>query len=216
MITKKLFIPAVAMVVLASCAGSPEGAETKVSDKQEASAAAGKAYTVDIATSTVGWEGTGVGHGHTGSFKLNNGSLSVNEGNLSAGSFEINIGSLDNADIKDESKKDLVGHLLSPDFFDATKYPTAKFEITKCTALAGDSNATHTIEGNLTLKDSTKNVSFPAKVAVSDAGVSATAKFVIDRTLWGMSYGNDKSLKDKFISPEVGISLDIKSAAAAQ
>jgi polyisoprenoid-binding protein YceI len=208
---KKVLLPIACIALLASCNSTPEGASTTTTSTQEASKATGDAYTIDATTSQVGWEGTGVGHGHTGSFKLNNGALNIADGNIASGNFEINIGSLDNADIKDGSKKDLIGHLLSADFFDAAKYPTAKFVVTKCEALAGDSNATHTVSGNLTLKDSTTNVTFPAKVTVSPTEVSAKAKFVIDRTKWGMSYGNDKSLKDKFISPEVGIMLDIKA-----
>jgi polyisoprenoid-binding protein YceI len=210
---KQLITPIVAIALMTSCGNTPEGAQTTTNTTQEAAAASTTdvAFSIDTTTSKVGWEGTGVGHGHTGSFKLNNGSLSIANGNISAGSFEMNIGSIDNADIKDGSKKDLIGHLLGADFFDAAKFPTSKFVITSCKPLTGDSNATHQISGNLTLKDSTTNVTFPAKVTVTDATVSAKAKFVIDRTKWGMSYGNDKSLKDKFISPEVGITLDINA-----
>ncbi len=204
-----------AATLLAACGNSPEGTTSATASKQEAAIASGKIYNID-STSTVGWEGSGVGHGHAGTFKVSKGTLSVDNGNITSGNFDISITSLDDSDIKDGTKKDLIGHLLSPDFFDATKYPGAKFEITKCSALTGDSTATHTISGNLTLKDSTKNVTFPAKVAITDAGVKATAKFNINRTDWGMSYGNDKSLKDKFISPEVGITLNINSAAAAK
>jgi polyisoprenoid-binding protein YceI len=67
------------------------------------------------------------------------------------------------------------------------------------------------VSGNLTLKDSTKNVSFPANITVTETEITAKANFNIDRTQWNMSYGNDKSLKDKFISPEVNIKLDIKA-----
>ena len=208
---KRIFIPILGIALLASCSDSPKGAESQTATKQEAATATegSNSFAVDTATSHLGWEGFGVGHKHDGTFKINSGSLSVADGNITAGNFEINIGSLDNSDIKDAKKKDLVGHLLSPDFFDAAKYPSSKFEVTKCEALQGDSTATHQISGNLTLKDSTTNVTFPAKVTVTDAEVTATATFKIDRTKWGMSYGNDKSLKDKFISPEVGISLDI-------
>jgi polyisoprenoid-binding protein YceI len=208
MTNKFLMIGAIAFLV--SCGNSPEGAKTETAEATTAAAATGTSYTVDAATSTVGWEGNGVGHGHAGVFKLNNGSLSVADGKISAGNFEINIGSMDNTDAGDK-KKDLIGHLLSPDFFDAAKYPTAKFAVTACEVLTGDSNGTHKISGNLTLKDSTKNVTFPAKVTATADAVTATAKFVIDRTTWGMSYGNDKSLKDKFISPEVGITLNINA-----
>jgi polyisoprenoid-binding protein YceI len=210
---KKIIIPFIALALLASCSDTPSGAESTTGAKQEAAADTEGSvnYAVDMAASKVGWEGNGVGHAHSGTFKLNNGSISIGAGNITAGNFEINIASIDDTDIKDGSKKDLIGHLLSADFFDATKYPTAKFEVTKCEAVTGDSTATHKISGNLTLKDSTTNVSFPAMVSVSETEVSAKAKFVIDRTKWGMSYGNDKSLKDKFIAPEVGITLDIKA-----
>jgi polyisoprenoid-binding protein YceI len=206
---KKLLLPIICIATLASCNNTPEGATSTTATKQEASTATGDAYKIDAATSTVGWEGTGVGHGHTGTFKLNSGSLSVADGNIAAGEFEVNIGSLDNADIKDSTKKDLIGHLLSVDFFDAAKYPTAKFVVTKCEAIKDSKEGTHNISGNLTLKDSTTNVTFPATINSTATDVTANAKFVIDRTKWGMSYGNDKSLKDKFISPEVGITLNI-------
>jgi polyisoprenoid-binding protein YceI len=73
-------------------------------------------------------------------------------------------------------------------------------------------NANYLISGNLTLKDSTKNVTFPATVIVEGNNVEAKANFNIDRTQWGMSYGNDKSLQDKFIRPEVNIQFDLKAS----
>jgi hypothetical protein len=39
----------------------------------------------------------------------------------------------------------------------------------------------------------------------------ADADFNIDRTQWGIVYGNDKSLGDKFIRPEVNIKLHIEA-----
>ncbi|MCG7859338.1 YceI family protein, partial [Flavihumibacter sediminis] len=90
-------------------------------------------------------------------------------------------------------------------------FPTASFVITGVEPITGDSTATHKISGNLTLKDSTKNVSFPAQVTVAETGVKAAANFNIDRTQWGMFYGNDQSLGDKFIRPEVNIKLNINA-----
>jgi polyisoprenoid-binding protein YceI len=203
-----LFIVA---ALLASCNNTESGDTAATTDKQtEMNGANGTTYTINTTDSKVGWEGSGVGHGHKGNLSLNSGTVSVADGNISGGSFEINIGSLSPTDVTGKEATDLTGHLLSPDFFDATKFPTAKFVVTNCTP-SKDSNATHMISGNLTLKDSTKNVSFPAKVSVTDSNLTATANFNIDRSLWGMSYGNDKSLKDKFISPQVGLSLDIKA-----
>jgi polyisoprenoid-binding protein YceI len=70
-------------------------------------------------------------------------------------------------------------------------------------------DATHTITGNLTLKGTTKSITFPAKVAVNDNVVTADANFNIDRTQWGLVYGNDQSLGDKFIRPTVNIQLHL-------
>ena len=120
--------------------------------------------------------------------------------------------------MEEERLEKLLPHLLSADFFDAEIFPTAKFEITSVepyTATATDSSVTdganYKVSGNLTLKDATKNVSFPAKIENTNGIYSVVGSFNIDRTLWGIKYGNDKSLKDKFISEVVNISLDIKS-----
>lgn len=50
-------------------------------------------------------------------------------------------------------------HLKAPDFFDAAKFPTAKFVSTKVTV----TGTTATIAGNLTLKDVTKPVVLQAR-----------------------------------------------------
>jgi polyisoprenoid-binding protein YceI len=72
--------------------------------------------------------------------------------------------------------------------------------------------ANYTVSGNLTMKDSTKNITFPAKITVADNSLTALANFNVDRTQWGIRYGNDKSLGDKFISETVNIQLNLKAA----
>ncbi|MFM2386421.1 MAG: hypothetical protein RL660_1178 [Bacteroidota bacterium] len=209
---KNFILLAAASVVLYSCGESVSGDKATTQEAQAASTttAGAATYNVDGATSKLAWAGTGVGHGHNGTFKISNGTLNVDGGKITAGTFDIDVKSMAASDVQGEEAKKLIGHMLSDDFFKAEKFPTAKFVITSV-AEAKDSNANATISGNLTLLDSTVNVTFPANVTTSDAGVSAKAKFVIDRTKWGMKYGNDKSLGDKFISPEVGIELDINA-----
>ncbi|RYF84545.1 MAG: YceI family protein, partial [Chitinophagaceae bacterium] len=72
------------------------------------------------------------------------------------------------------------------------------------TVIAG---ATHIIKGNLTLKDSTKNISFPAQVAVNGNTASANADFNIDRTLWGMNYKGPNNPQDWVINKEVNVKI---------
>ncbi len=217
---KKTLIPFAAIALLAACNDAPKADNAGTTDKQEVKSADGTSYAADKAVSTVTWTGTKPGGSHAGNFKLSDGSLMVKEGAITGGSFVIDINSMDNTDLAADTaqKHGLEGHLKSPDFFDAAKYPTAKFEITGVTTFKYDSltmkdvimkDATHTINGNLTLKDSTKNVSFPAKVTMSDAQVTAMANFNIDRTLWGMNYKGPKNPQDWIISKTVNLALNI-------
>ena len=206
---KKIFLPIIAAALLASCNSSPkETAET--SEAQETAQVSGATYNVDKEASVVSFLGTKPVGIHTGDFKLTEGVLSVADGNVTSGTFTIDINSLVLTDENPYAAK-LKEHLLSADFFDASKFGTAKFEITGCEVLTNDTTGTHKISGNLTMKERTQNVSFPAKITLSDTELTATAKFSIDRTKWGLVYGNDKSLGDKFIYPVVEITLNINA-----
>jgi polyisoprenoid-binding protein YceI len=72
-------------------------------------------------------------------------------------------------------------------------------------------DANYMIQGNLTIKDITKNISFPASIKIKDGELTADAVFNIDRTLWGMTYRADKSMQDKLINSQVNIQLKIKA-----
>jgi polyisoprenoid-binding protein YceI len=109
-------------------------------------------------------------------------------------------------------------HLLSGDFFDADKFSTAKFEITKVEPYKANSSdtsivsgANFNVSGNFTLKDVTKNITFPARIDLDDNTLKAKGNFDIDRTQWKMNYGNDKTLGDKFISEKVNIELNLEA-----
>ncbi|MES2778032.1 MAG: YceI family protein [Bacteroidota bacterium] len=213
---KQLFVTALALGLLAACNTAPKADKAETTEKQEVNNPTGTDYTIDISGSTVGWVGTKVGGKHNGTLKLKQGSLAVKDNVVTGGSFIIDMTSLQNTDLKDKEKAKLEGHLKGPDFFDAAKYPTATFEITNVSvadaAALKDAvlkDATHIIQGNLKLKDSTKNVSFPAKVSITDAGVTAAANFNIDRAAWGIVYDSDKNFRDWAISNMVNIKLDI-------
>jgi polyisoprenoid-binding protein YceI len=220
---QKLFhLPmAVALVALlfAACSDAPQGDQATVANKQEAATAAGQTFAVDTAASSVRFVGNGVGKNHPGTFHLSNGTLAVADGAVSGGQFTINMTSMQLEQQEDMFQTKLKGHLQSPDFFDVAKWGTARFEITDVKPFAAtgtDSSvvagANYTVSGNLTMKDSTKNITFPAKITVADNSLTALANFNVDRTQWGIRYGNDKSLGDKFISETVNIQLNLKAA----
>ncbi len=206
------------LVSTAACNDAPKADEAQTAEAQQVQEApVGTNYAVDNQKSTLSWIGTKPVGKHDGIFPISTGTLSVADNNITGGRFDIDMANLKVLDGGKGNEK-LQGHLKSGDFFDVTKYPNAKFEITSVAAgVATDpkdlvmKNATHTVTGNLTLKDSTKSVTFPAKVSMNGNSLIADADFNIDRTQWGIVYGNDKSLGDKFIRPEVNIKLHIEA-----
>ena len=211
---KKILILAVAATYFAAC-NSNTANKVETTEKQVAASTDGTAYALD-STSTLTWTGSKPTGKHTGTFKISEGSFNVKDGALTGGNFTININSLNNEDLAGdaESKAKLEGHLKSPDFFDVGKYPTAKFEITAVEPNTDSTKKdfTHTIKGNLTLKDSTKNVAIPARVTVDAKTLTASAIFSIDRTLWGMNYKGPDNPQDWIIAKAVELKLNLIAA----
>ncbi|MBC9931819.1 YceI family protein [Chitinophaga qingshengii] len=219
---KKLLLAASVISLLAAC-GGPSSDKATTEEKKDAAAVTGESFTIDTAATTVNWRATHKGGmaPRFGTIRTDAGSLSVENGALTAGNFEINLTSLttDTASVTEAGKKstDLDAHLKSPDFFDVAKYPKAKFVITKVApydSLQQKSllpGATNLISGNLTLKDSTLNITFPAQVAINGNELTATAKFTIDRSAWGISYKTDGSPENWMISKDVEVGFNVKA-----
>lgn len=78
--------------------------------------------------------------------------------------------------------------------------------------------ATHEITGNLTMRGKTLAITVPARVKVENDAVQAFTKFSIDRTKWGVSYGDEAKVTDKaadqFIYNTVGVGFNLETSAA--
>ena len=220
---KKLSILALsaAMFIVACKENKTDSATT--STEQTAAAQTGDNFTVNTDSSTVKWTAYHKGglNPRFGTMKTT-GTLSAAEGNLTSGTLNSDVNSLltdpNSVDPKLSDGKtsvDLDGHLKSPDFFDAAKYPSVKFEITKVEDLPATAEkskvegANKQVSGNLTIKDKTVNVTFPAKVDVTADQVSLVSKFTINRADWGLAYGTDGDPKDWMISKDVDLDLNI-------
>ena len=210
-----------ASLSLAACSSTPKGDTATTTDTKAPAAAMAGSMTVPMDTnaSHVKFTGNGVGKNHPGTFKLSQGEIMLKDSKPTGGEFTINMTSLDLLQRDEMFQTKLKGHLMSPDFFDIAKYPTSKFVITKVDAYTADpahpsatTDANYTISGNLTLKGITKNITFPAHIAMDGAKLVAQANFNIQRGDWNIIYNNDKTSNgDKFIQPDVNIELDIKS-----
>ena len=215
------FIPGIitATLILSSCGEqAPKGDNATIKEKQEKADLQGNEFLVDTAESRVRFTGNGVGKNHAGKFKLSSGRVTVEGDKITGGSFVMDIRSMDLDEKGGVFDEKLKPHLMSGDFFNAEKFGTAKFEITDVKPYEKNSKDTSVVEGanfnvsgNLTLKDVTKNVSFPAKINLDENTLKAKANFDIDRRQWQMNYGNDKTLGDKFISETVNIELDLQA-----
>lgn len=220
---RQSFLVIVSVALLISCQSSGDKSKTTV--EQEVAKQKGAIFTVDQNVSTLKWTGYHKGgiDPRFGTLK-SSGTVAVESGAITGGSFVIDINSVltdknsvDAAKTGGKTAADLDEHLKNDDFFQSSKYPTAKFEITNIgdfdaakdkSILAG---ANQIISGNLTIKDKTINLTFPAKVGVADDNVSIDSKFTINRQNWGLTYGTDGDPKDWIISEEVDLELHIQA-----
>lgn len=217
---KELFISLSALVLFAACSSSDNASnateQALVSDDKS-----GVNYIVNPQESKLGWVAKKIVGGHEGFVNISGGSLNYKDGNILSGNFSIDMASIVNTDITDaEMNGKLVGHLSSPDFFNVSAFPTGKFEITASGPIQNDPNGfTHNISGNLTIKDSVKNISFPVKVIADENNISAEGSVIINRLDFGIVYNSVSvspaallsKLGDNAIKDEVEIKISLKA-----
>ncbi len=201
------------LLFLGGCTQAPDSdsATTTATKEVATNTAKSESWAVDVAASKIVWVGTKVTGYHSGPLAIKSGELLVQNESIVGGKFVIDLSSIrvTGPNGSDEASNiKLTAHLKSADFFDAANYPDATFEITSVEPFAGAAeptvsqddnkleaiseykvpNPTHTISGNLTIKNVTKNIQFPAKITLSDNSVDAIAKFNIDRLQWNITY----------------------------
>lgn len=219
---KKLSILALSAFLFAVSCKESKTDNASTSTEQAVAEQKGETYTVNADSSLVKWTGYHKGglNPRFGIMKTS-GTLTLDGDNLTSGSLSADVNTLvtdpasvDPAQSEGKTSADLDGHLKSADFFDVAKYPTVKFEITKVEDLAAGTEsktegANKTVSGNLTIKDKTVNVTFPAKVVVANGKAELTSKFTINRQDWGLAYGAEGDPKDWMISQEVDLELHV-------
>jgi len=170
----------------------------------------GEEGKVNTKKSVITWKGYKVTGQHEGTLEIKNGNLNFDKGNLKGGSFDIDMTSIASTDLSGGTADKLNGHLKSPDFFGVEKFPTAKFVITK--VISRGAKGDYKIVGNLTIKETTKEIKFNAKVSEEGGVKTATADVTIDRTDFDVRYGSGSffdSLGDKTIYDEFDLSIKL-------
>jgi polyisoprenoid-binding protein YceI len=168
------------------------------------------------------WAGSkAVGVDHNGTIQLKDAKFQLENGKINGGKAVIDMTSIKSIDLegKPEKKKKLESHLMGTaegketDFYNVEKYPEATFEVTDFT----EKENQKMLSGNLTIKDKTKNISFPVEVSMGNdqkAMKLISKPFTIDRTKWGVKFGSgsvfDDLTKDQVINDDIELTLQLK------
>jgi polyisoprenoid-binding protein YceI len=92
-------------------------------------------------------------------------------------------------------------HLLGPDFFDASVHPQATF---RSTSITGARELQ--VSGDMTLRGTTRPISFPAEVALTPPEARARAVFSINRQDFGIVYPGKP---DDLIADAVALTVEL-------
>ena len=208
-----IFTIAALAITIVGCKNKAKEADTKEAETVAVAEVTAEKFIADAAISTIEWKGFKPTGTHNGTINIESGVFNVTDGKINSGTFLINMKSIAVLDMpkEDEYNAKLVGHLTSADFFDVEKHPSAAFEITGLSEIEGKTM----LSGNLTLKETKNNVTFPVIVISTDGGLTLTSEtFTIDRSKWNVKYGSKSffdDLGDKFINDDIELKITVKA-----
>ncbi len=170
-------------------------------------------WIVDIVHSTVGFMARHMMIAKVrGNFTRVKGNVQLQEGSSIPLSIAAEIEAT-SVDTRDDQRDD---HLRSADFFDVENYPHLTFE---SRSILKVSDATFDVTGDLTIRSTTKSVTFPVEVegrATDPQGgrrIGYSARLRIDRRDFGLTFNQALETGGVLIGNDVDIELDIEAVA---
>ena len=169
------------------------------------------AQTKKVVGSEVNWWGYKIAKteasSHNGTVNLKSGNIVMKGNQVVGGTFVLDMASLNATDLTGEYQTKLNNHLKNGDFFEVEKYPTATYTITSLKK-NNDKIYNYIVNGNLTVKGKTSQVSFPAKIANSKGVVSLVSKkFTFDRQKFDVAYKS--TMQDVLVKDDVDLKVKI-------
>lgn len=113
-----------------------------------------------------------------------------------------------------EQKRD--DHLRSPDFLDAVRYPALTF---RSTAIAPKENGRYDVKGNLTIRGTSRPVSFevevtnPIKDPWGNLRAAATGEGKLNRREWGLTWNQALEFGALMVGDEVRFRIEVEAVA---
>ncbi|HXB30313.1 MAG TPA: YceI family protein [Puia sp.] len=155
-------------------------------------------YKPEDQGSSVQFKIKNLGFNVNGSFSGLDGSIQFDPSNLAVSNFDVSVDA--NTVNTDNNMRD--NHLRKDTYFDVKNYPRIRFVSTKVTA--SNKAGILFMFGKLTIKNQTKDISFPFTATLSNEGYLFNGTFKINRKDFGV--GGTSTISD-----ELEVSLNISS-----
>lgn len=162
-------------------------------------------WTLDSVHSSVGFEIKYLVGTFRGQFRDFDGKLVVGEDGRATLEGNARVASVD---VKDEQ---LAGHLQTPDFFDAERFPELAFRADGIDLGGGEIHA----QGEITIRGVTKPVEFAGTITPPSADpygrerIGAVLTATVDRTDFGVSWNTPLPNGDQALANEVTINAEL-------
>lgn len=169
-------------------------------------------YVVDPVHSSIGFA---VVHNGVSTFRSG---FADYEAQLSGGENPQLSGTVDVASVQID-EPNLKGHLLSPEFFDAERYPQLRFE---SSALEVDEDGTVTIRGDLSIRGEKREIETGGRFVQLGADLAGTARVgfsfetSVDRRSFGLDWQAELPSGGEVLDYEVTIAVELELVEEAE
>lgn len=208
-----------AAIALASC-GAPaetnaDTAPAKEGDKEAATLTLiGGTYTIDSAASTVNWKGTKITNdSHEGTVNVHKGTISVLDNTIAKAFVAIDMNTMVCTDegMDDDTKGNLIGHLMSDDFFGVEQFPYARLDLEGIKTKEGVSMA----YGQIVIREIAQPIHFPVTISDDNGNLVVDASVTVDRSKHEVKFRSGAfpdlfpDLGDKLINDDIELDVHI-------
>lgn len=165
-----------------------------------------KPYVVDQANSSIAFAGAHAGRPFEGRLGQWSVTIDFDPANPGASSVQATF------DIASAATGEAMfdGTLPQADWFDTANHPQARFATT---AIAANADGTWAVTGDLTIRGTTKTITFPLSLSDPAASpVTASAIIEIDRLAFGLGQQSDP--KAEWVSQTITVTLALTATAA--
>jgi polyisoprenoid-binding protein YceI len=129
-----------------------------------------------------------------GTIALSSGGVKIEDGLITSGNIVIDMNSISSTKTgANNGENQLSAHLKSADFFNAEVHPTSEF---KMTSISLGQNGLYNITGDLTIKETTKNIEFPILFSMKDNNIFVNGQITINRADFDVRFGSSSFFND--------------------